>query len=386
MGQEGGTGIIGPGLKTMYAYVGCRTTRKRNARGRGLNVYRLEDGPSGSWTQIQEVVDLVNPSYLTFDQTGGMLYVVHGDQSEVSAFRVDRQTGTVAFLNRQSTYGLNPVHLAVDPSNRFLMVANYATGSLALLPLASNGALEPVCDLLLLPGETGPHRQQQSFSHPHQVLLDPAGSCFIVPDKGLDTTFIVEIDGDRGALKLDLSRSMAARPGAGPRHAVFHPTAPMLYLVNELDSTVTTCKYDAAPRTLNPLELVSTQPADFFGSNSGAAIAILPSGRFAYVSNRGDDSVAIFAVDPESRRLSAIGWVPTRGTMPRFMTLNPSGELLFVANEGSDTIVPFHVDQQSGALSPTGLAIETGSPVCILFSEASSDNRPSLIPTPTEIT
>jgi 6-phosphogluconolactonase len=312
---------------------------------------------------------LINPSYLTFDRTGRMLYVVHGDQSDVSAFKVDPQTGMVTFLNRQSTYGLNPVHLVVDASNRFLVIANYATGSLALLPIAPGGELEPVCDLLLLPGETGPHRQQQSFSHPHQLLLDSAGSCLIVPDKGLDRTFIVEIDGEKGSLKLDLARSMTARPGAGPRHAVFHPTAPTLYLVNELDSTVTTCDYDAATQTLRPLELVSTQPADFFDSNSGAAIAILPSGRFVYVSNRGDNSVAIFAVDPESRRLSAIGRVKTQGTMPRFMTLDPSGELLFVANEGSDTIVSFHVNQQSGALTPTGFAVATGSPVCILFGQ-----------------
>jgi 6-phosphogluconolactonase (cycloisomerase 2 family) len=360
----------------MFAYIGCRTTRKRNARGRGLGVYRLDEGAGGPWTQVQEIGDLVNPSYLTFDHTGGMLYVVHGDHSEVSAFRVDRETGMLAFVNQQSTYGLNPVHLVVDPTGRFLLISNYATGSLVSLPIAADGALEPICDLALLPGEIGPHRQQQSFSHPHQLLLDPTGACFIVPDKGLDTTFFVEID-EKGSLHLDLPKNSGARPGAGPRHAVFHPAAPVLYLVNELDSSVTTCSYDAATRTLTPLELISTQPAGFFGANSAAAISILPSGRFLYVSNRGHNSVAIFAIDPQTQALTSIGWVPTEGTIPRFITLDPAGEILLVANEGSDTIVSFRIDTTSGMLTPTGSVIETGSPVCILFAQAGDSGEAS---------
>lgn len=354
----------------MFAYVGCRTTRKRNARGLGLAVYHLADGIEGAWTQIQEVADLVNPSYLAFDHSGHTLYVIHGDHSEVSAFRVDRQAGTLTFLNRQSTFGLNPVHLVVDPTGRFLLVVNYATGSLVSLPIAADGALRPVADLLLLPGETGPHRQQQSFSHPHQILLDPAKSCVIVPDKGLDRTFVITIDGEDGSLQLDLSKSPVARPGAGPRHAVFHPAAPVLYLVNELDSSVTVCDYDETTQNLVQRELISTQPADFFGANSAAAIAILPSGRFLYVSNRGHDSIGIFAIDPENRRLRSVGWMSSQGTVPRFITLDPSGKILFVANEGSDTIVSFHVDQANGQLTPTGRVVNTGSPVCIVFAEA----------------
>jgi 6-phosphogluconolactonase len=352
----------------MFAYVGCRTTRKRNARGHGLGVYRLDDGPNGDWTKVQEVGDLVNPSYLAFDRSGHMLYVIHGDHSEVSAFKVDRASGMLAFVNRQSTYGLNPVHLILDPTGRYLLIVNYATGSVVSLPIASDGSLGAVADLVLLPGEIGPHRQQQSFSHPHQLLLDPSASCVLVPDKGLDTTFMLEIDAETGALNLDLSRNLAARPGAGPRHAVFHPTAPMLYLVNELDCSVTACQYDAATRTLTPLNLVSTQPAGFFGANSAAGIVVLPSGRFVYISNRGHDSVAIFAVDTDSHWLKPIGWVPTQGAIPRFITLDPSGRTLFVANEGSDTIISFDIDEANGALTPTGRVIETGSPVCLVFS------------------
>lgn len=353
-------------MNPTFAYIGCRTTKARNARGKGLSVCRL-DQPSGAWTLVQCVEGLVNPSYLAFDRDRRVLYVVHGDHAEVSAFRIDAHDGTLAFINQQSTYGLNPVHLAVDPSNRFLVVANYATGSIASLPVRQDGGLDPVCDLLLLPGKTGPHREGQSFSHPHQVLLDPSKSCFIIPDKGLDATFVVGIDGDRGKLRLHEARSVA-RPGAGPRHAVFHPTAPILYVLNELDSTVTTCHYDVATRTITALEVVTTQPADFFGANTGAAIEILPSGRFVYVSNRGHDSVAIFAVDPASYRLKAAGRAQSKGSVPRCIALDPSGQMLFVANEGSDTIVLFQIDQESGALTPTGQVLETGSPVCILFN------------------
>jgi 6-phosphogluconolactonase len=354
----------------MFAYVGCRTTRERNGRGRGLGVYQL-GRPDGVWAPVQLVEGLVNPSYLALDRSGRTLYAVHGDQSEVSAFRVDATDGRLEFLNRQSTYGANPVHLALDPTGAFLVIANYATASVVVLPVAEDGSLQPVCDLVLLSGQTGPHKIGQSFSHPHQVLLDPTGACFIVPDKGLDATFVVELD--RGKLKLDLDRRTSARPAAGPRHAAFHPTAPILYLLNELDSTLATCRYDAATRRLDPLELISTQPADFFGVNSGAAITMLPSGRFVYASNRGHDSVAIFAVDPETYRLTSTGWVGTCGKTPRFMTLDPSGQVLFVANEESDTIVSFHIDQVSGGLTSTGQVLETGSPVCLVFGTSNGE-------------
>jgi 6-phosphogluconolactonase len=346
----------------MLAYIGCRTTKERNGRGRGLGVYRL-DRPDGAWIPVQLVENLVNPSYLAFDRSGRVLYAVHGDREAVSAFRIDAADGRLNFLNRQSTGGTNPAHLTVDSSNRFLLIANYATGSVAALPIAEDGSLDPVSDLLPLPGETGPHRIGQGCSHPHQILPDPGGTCFIVPDKGLDRTFAVTIE--NGRLQL-AAKPMTARPGAGPRHAAFHPSAAILYLLNELDSTVTTCRYDRT--ILTPLEIVSTQPADFFGENSGAAITVLPSGKFVYASNRGHDSVAIFAVDPETYRLAVRSWVPTGGAVPRFMTLDPSGTILFVANEASDTIVSFRVDQATGALTPTGQVLETGSPVCILFA------------------
>jgi 6-phosphogluconolactonase len=348
-----------------FAYVGCRTTRERGASGDGLAVYRLDD-PAGSWTQVQLVGDLVNPSFLAFGPGRQTLYTVHGDQSEVSAFRVDPRVGTLTALNQQSTEGRNPVHLAFDRTGRFLVVANYATGTLASLPVAADGRLEPVCDLLALPGEIGPHRVGQASAHPHQVLPDPAGAYLIVADKGLDRIFTIRCDGETG--RLQVAAEIASRPGAGPRHGVFHPASPVFYAANELDSSVTTHRYDPSTGELRPLSVIPTLPPDFFGSSTVAAIAVTPDGRFVYLSNRGHDSVVICAVEPGRFTLRPIGWVGTRGTTPRFMTLDPTGQTLFVANETSNNIVAFHIDPATGALTPTGLQVATGSPVCILFN------------------
>jgi 6-phosphogluconolactonase len=207
----------------MRAYVGCRTTRERNARGEGLCVFAI-DRPGGHWERIQLVGDLVNPSYLAFDRDRRRLYVVHGDFSEISAFSIEEADGRLTFLNRRSTEGRNPVHLLVDPSNRCVLVANYATGALALLPIAVDGGLDPVCDLVSLPGEPGPHRKEQPCSHPHQTLQAPDGQFVIVPDKGVDTTFVVGIDADRRKIMIDAARASRSRPGAAPRNGVFPPS------------------------------------------------------------------------------------------------------------------------------------------------------------------
>jgi 6-phosphogluconolactonase (cycloisomerase 2 family) len=228
----------------MYIFVGCRTTRERDARGKGLEIFHID--ARGAWCHGQTVPDLGYPSYLALGRTRDVLYVVHGDFSDVSALRIDPHDGGQTHLNRQSTEGRNPVHLVAEESGRFLIVANYATGTVALLPIEADGAIGPVCDLLQLPGSPGPHRTEQKASHPHQVLVDPQGRCFLLPDKGLDKVFVLAIDTGASKLVLDDGLSAVAQQGAGPRHGVFHPAAPYLYVANELDSTVTTWGYAGA--------------------------------------------------------------------------------------------------------------------------------------------
>ena len=350
----------------MLAYVGSYTTEQRQGRGTGIEVYRI-DPRSGEWTLEQTVPDLVNPSFLALDRRRRVLYAAHGDEDYASAFAIDDATGQLTPLNRQSTGGRNGVHLAVDATNRFLVVGNYASGTVAVLPVAADGSLEPLSDLMPLTGTPGPDPVQQTSSHPHDVPFDRSGRYVVVPDKGFDRVFVFRLDGASGTLVAGDPPWVVARPGAAPRHADFHPTAPYAYVNNEMDSTVTTYRFEPERGILQPLQTISTVPPGFAGENTTAEIAVAPSGRFVYVSNRGHDSVATFAVEASSGRLEPRGWEPAQGKTPRFFALDPAGTGLYVANQNSDTIVAFRVDPDTGALTPTGQVVKTGSPSSIVF-------------------
>lgn len=349
----------------MFAYVGSRTTRERNARGDGISVYRL-DQQAGTLEKVQVVGDLVNPSFLTLNRAGDRLYTVHGDLSEISAFRVDKASGKLTFLNRQSCEGKNPVHLALDPSERFLVVSNHITGTLAVLNVAEDGALGSVNQLLKLEGPTGPHRVEQPFAKPHFNPFDASGNFVLVPDKGLDRVFSFRFD--NGKLHPAEQPFAVAREGAGPRHIAMHPKAAFGYVVNELDSSVTSYRFDTLTGALQPIQVLPSLPAAFTGNSRASEIEIDRSGRFLYASNRGYDSIAVFAIDQGSGLLSPVEFVPSEGKTPRFFTLTPNQRFLFALNEDSDSIVCFAVNPQNGALSKTGFSVSTGSPVCMIFS------------------
>ncbi|MFE0756991.1 lactonase family protein [Inquilinus sp. NPDC058860] len=351
--------------QSYLTYVGARTSRERYARGNGLNVYRV-DAETGAWTHLQLVPDLVNPSFLAFDRTQRFLYTVHGDSTEISAFAIDPETGELRFVNRQSTEGKNPVHLAVDPTNRFVVVANHVTSTIALLPRHDDGSLGAAVDLVTLEGRIGPHRVEQPFAKPHQVEFDPSGRFIVVPDKGLDRLFTYRIDPETAKL-LPAAPQVKAREGAGPRHVAFHPQGPWAYVINELDSTVTAYRFDRGTGALQPFQLLSALPDSFAGNSRASEIAVSADGRFLFVSNRGHDSIAVFAVEAASGRLSPKAWQASEGRTPRFFALDPAQRFLHVANEDSDTIVTFRFDAASGEVRPTGQSQRVGSPVCIVF-------------------
>jgi 6-phosphogluconolactonase len=348
----------------MYAYVGSRTTRERNARGDGISVYRVNT-ESGALERVQVLGDLVNPSYLALSPGGRHLYTVHGDESEVSAFAIDRETGKIRFLNRQSTQGKNPVHLAFDRSGRFLVVSNHIGASLAVLPVAEDGSLQPLTQLVPLSGPIGPHRIEQKQSKPHFNPFDASGRFVIVPDKGLDRVFSFRFEG--GHLLPAATPFVTTREGAGPRHLAFHPGKALAYVVNELDSTVTTYRYRPETGALEPLQVLSSLPSSFAGSSRAAGITIDAAGRTLYASNRGHDSIAVFRIEADGL-LSYSGADATGGRTPRFFALSPDGRLMYALNEESDTIVALRVDPTSGRLTPTGQSVQAGSPVCMVFS------------------
>jgi len=349
----------------MFIYVGCRTTRERNARGDGINVYRV-DAQTGRLSHLQLIDGLVNPSFLAISKRQDFLYCVHGDTDQASAFSIGAD-GRLSWLNSQSTHGHNPAHLAISPEGDFLVVSNHYGGSVVVLPVLPSGELGELCDLVLTEGPIGPHRVEQKGPKPHFNPFDPSGKLLVVPDKGLDRIFTYRFDSQLGKLLPTSCPFVATRKGAGPRHVAFHHGLPLVYSVNELDSTVGLYQFNSESGELLPQQVISALPDSYTGDNTAAEIEIDAAGRFLYASNRGSDSIAIFSIDPQSGWLTLQSVTPTRGRTPRFFTLSPSGQSMYVANEDSDTIVVFSVNPTTGELTPTGEVIETGSPVCMVF-------------------
>jgi 6-phosphogluconolactonase len=352
-------------VRPRFAYVGCFTTEKRKARGKGVAVFRIDPG-TGAWHALEACDAIPNPHFLALDSTQRFLYSAHGDSSEIASYARDPETGKLTFLNRQQTGGDNSSTVYLDRSNRFVVLANGP--GIAVFPIQPDGALGSRCELMIPPGEPGPWRREQHGPHPHQAIFDPTGRFVVVPDKGLDKIHVYRFDAASGKLQPCEPPFVKARYGAIPRHIAFHPHAPFAYVVNEMDSTVNAYRWDNVRGTLEPFQRIATTPENYVGDNTGAEIAILPSGRFLYASNRGHDSVVIYAVNAQDGTLKHVGWESVQGCKPRFFGLDPDARHLYACNENSHTIVEFRIDQHTGALTSTGQVIETGSPSCIVFA------------------
>jgi 6-phosphogluconolactonase (cycloisomerase 2 family) len=348
--------------KRMRAYTGCYTSAARNARGDGIHVYDVDTG-SGAWRHLHHLGGLVNPSFLLMGHDKRFLYSVHGDETYATAFAVNPDSGNLTVLNQAGAGGKNGVHLALHPAGRFLTVANYASGNVAVLPVGVDGRLSDAIHVEAMSGNPGPHRVEQPSPRPHQVLFDPTGKFLLVPDKGLDRVFVFAFDTNSG--KLRPTGSAVMRSGSGPRHAAFHPRLPILWVLNELGNTVATCRWDGERGELRPIQMLPSLPPEYTGENTAAEIAVSPDGRFVYCSNRGHDSIALFAADAGTGLLAPVAWTSSHGRTPRFITLDPGGRFLYAANEQSDTIVPFRVE--GGRLVSAGAPIRNLSPVSIVF-------------------
>jgi 6-phosphogluconolactonase (cycloisomerase 2 family) len=327
------------------------------------------DRATGVWKTRETLTGITNPSFLALDPLQRFLYCVHGGSGEgISSFGIAGTDGALTYLNTQPSGGTNPVHLSIHPSGAWVVVANYTGATLGTLPIATDGSLGSPTHVLGLSGEPGPDPVEQPGPHPHDIPLDPTGHFAVVPDKGLDRVFVFRLDTARGRLVPTPQGSVQARPGAGPRHAAFHPRAPYLYVVNELDSTVSGYRYDPASGALDLLQVIGTLPADVHGRSTGAEIAVHPAGNVVYASNRGHDSIVIFGINPSSGLLTTLGWEPTQGRQPRHFALDSAGTFLYAANQASDTITTFEIDPTSGKLKSTGQVVHTGSPVSIVFA------------------
>lgn len=345
--------------RVLRAYVGCRTSQERRARGKGIEVFEVS--PEGPWKHLQTVAAGENPSYLVADANGRGLYCVHGDGSTVSNFRVGAD-GALSLRQTRATQGRNPVHLSLSPGGRWLLIANYATGTVVSLPVQEDGALGDVVHSLALPDEPGPHKTQQRGAHPHQVVFDPSGRWLLIPDKGGDAVHTVAFDEVTGGMRL--VDSMRVPPGSGPRHLVFDVDGCCAWIVLELASQILLAAFDGASGRLRPVQRVSSIPETFMGENTAAGIVLDDACRVIWVSNRGQGSVVRLAIDTAGRTLHSPEWFDAQGLVPRFITDMPRSLGILVANEDADTIVG--IEPSAPSHCHRTLA-RTGSPVCIAF-------------------
>lgn len=361
--------LVGVKIPAAYAYVGGYTSEKREGKARGIEVYTID--ANGKWSPLQ-TVESTNPSFLAMDGKKRFLYSCQGDGTAVAAYAIDPKSGTLAKLNEKQASGNNGVHLAVSPDDRFLVVANYAHGSVDSFALNPDGSLGEKAGFVSTQGEGGELKSQKG-SYPHQTVFSKDGRFVLVPDKGRDLVHIVAFDRATGALRPHDPPALFSRPAVGSRHMDFHPALPYAYVMEESDNSITVCAWDAKAGILKPLQWVPAIPDTYFPKEKGgnfhgsSGIAVAPSGKFLYVSNRGDDSIGIFAVNQKTGFLKPVAWEKTRGERPRFFRFDPSGAVLFAANERGNSIMAFKAAPQKGTLSWLGAVARPGSPTCILF-------------------
>ena len=350
-------------------YVGTYT---EGGRPDGIYLIRM-DRRSGKLRRVGSVNAGANPSFLAIHPNGRVLYAVNELEKyngratgAVSALAIASDTGTLTRRNEQPSEGGAPCYVSVDRSGRVVLVANYVGGNVALLPIQADGTLAPATDVVQHTG-TGPNAARQDAAHAHCIVTDPSNRFVLAADLGADRVFVYRLDLDGKSLRHVEGGDAVMRSGAGPRHIAFHPTLPLVFVANELDSTVTTLRFDAERGALSPLDARSTVPAGWTGTNYPADIHIAPSGRTLYVSNRGHNSLAVFSVAASTGALALDQVVSTEGDWPRNFSLDPTGRWLLVANQRSGSVVVFGRDQESGRLTPTRQRIELPSPVCVRF-------------------
>jgi len=329
------------------------------------------DAAKGELQPVELAAELPNPTFLALHPTHKWLYAASelpdpagGNSPTMTAFAIEPQTGKLTLLNQQATGSRAECHLAVDRDGRFVLAASYCDGNVACLPIAADGRLgELVCFVQHADsGDHTPRRQPRA----HGITFDASNQFVFVPDLGLDKVMIYRLDATNGQLTANATPYVSTAPGAGPRHFTFHPNGRFAYVINETNSTITPFAYNAEQGSLEPLETVSTLPETFRESSTCAEIQVHPNGKFLYGSNRGHDSIAIFAIDPTGK-LHLIGHEPSGGKTPRHFTLDPSGRFLLAANTGSDNVAVFRVDAETGKLAALPNPLAVPSPMCVLF-------------------
>ncbi len=351
-------------------YVGTYT--EEGSKSKGIYAYRY-DANTEQITPLGLAAETTNPSFVAPHPNGRFLYAVNEvgkyqgpNSGGVSAFSIDRATGKLTFLNEVASRGADPCYITVDKTGKYVLVANYTGGSVAVFPILADGKLGEASAFVQHTGH-GPNPERQEGPHAHSIDLSPDNRFAMVDDLGLDQLLVYRFDSGKGSLTPNDPPFTKLDAGSGPRHFVLRPDGKFAYVVAEIAHTVTVFSNDAANGRLQVLQTVTTLPKDFKGRNDDAEIQIHSSGKFLYASNRGDDSIAIYAIDQSKGTLTQAGSVHTGGKEPRSFEIDPTGKLLFAENQKSDNIVVFKIDARTGGLTATSQVLEVGSPVCVKF-------------------
>jgi 6-phosphogluconolactonase len=350
--------------KHYLVYFGTYT----DGKSKGIYVSHF-DAAHGKLEAPSLAAEIVSPSFLAPHPNGRFLYAVSEErEGSVSAFAIDPATGKLTLLNKVSSHGRGPCYARVDKTGKAVLVANYSSGSFAVLPIDADGRLREASAVIQDSGK-GSNPNRQEGPHAHSLNPSPDNRFAIGADLGLDKLFIFKFDAASGTLVPNEPLPFASwqlKPGDGPRHFAFHPKAKFAYVTNEMSSTVVAFSYADKVGELRALQTISTLPADFKGENTTADVQAHPSGKFLYDSNRGADSIAVFKIGRKGT-LSSVDNTPTQGKTPRGFGIDPAGGFLIAANQKSDTVVVFRIDKSTGRLTPTGQTVEIGSPVCVKF-------------------
>jgi 6-phosphogluconolactonase len=349
------------------AYIGTYT-------GKGSQgIYRYKFDPSsGKLAPLGVTTGVENPSFLAVSPDHKYLYAVnevesyHGAKTgAITAFEIGKDASLKA-LNQVATHGTAPCHLAIDKAGRHVAVANYSSGSIAVLGIKSDGSLADVTSFVQHQG-TGPDASRQEGPHAHQVQFDAANKHVFAVDLGIDKVMVYQYDAKTGKLTPNTPPDAELEPGAGPRHLAFDHGAKHAYVVNELNSTIDVFNYAPATATFTKVQVISTLPTGFAGPNHPAEIQVSPDGNYVYASNRGNDTIAIFSIDHATGRLTAVDHQSVGGKNPRHFIIDPTGEYLLVANQDTNNVVVFGIDHTTGRLADLGIPIDVPTPVCVCF-------------------
>lgn len=371
------------GSTAFWVYVGTASYSGGPSKTLYLCSFDVE---TGKLELVGLAAETDNPGFLAVHPTKPYLYAVNEighfrgrETGAVSSFRIERESGRLTFLNQVPSLGANPSYVTVNRAGTFVVVASYYGGTITLA-IRDDGSLGEAAARVQESG-VGVNPVRQESSHPHSVVLSPDNRFAIAVDLGLDRLFVYKLDARKGSLTANRPAFGQAGAGSGPRHLAFAPNGRFAYVINELQSSLSTYAYKAQAGTFHLLQTISTLPAGFKEANSGAEVQVAPSGRFVYASNRGEDSIAVFAVDPSTGRLTTVQDVPTQGKTPRNFVLDPSGKFLLVGNQDSGQIVVFRVDQLTGHLTPTGEKLDVSSPVCMTFVASLNQRKKKVLTT-----